>query len=141
METMLELIMGLLIFVGLLGLGALILFTFSSMSLAMMDREMEFLALRAMGASRLSILKIIFLENLFYGISGLVVGSFFSLSLLRPSYDYLMPDMYVPVVVPFELWIIVGVSILLCVFISTSLLTWKTWRSSLADMLHNRMIS
>ena len=141
METMLEMIMGLLLFVGLLGLAALILFSFSSMSLAMMDREMEFLALRAMGARRLSILKVIFLENLFYGVSGLVVGSIFSLSLLRPSYDYLMPDMYVPVIVPFELWFVVGASILICVFISTSLLTWKTWRSSLADMLHNRMIS
>ena len=41
-----EALMGLLIFIGLLGLTALILFTFSSMSLAMMDREMEFRALR-----------------------------------------------------------------------------------------------
>ena len=141
METMMEMIMGLLIFVGLLGLGALILFTFSSMSLAMMDREMEFLALRAMGSKRRSILKVIFLENLLYGISGLVIGIFLSLSLLRPSYDYLMPDMYVPVIVPFELWLIVSSCIILCVFLSTSLLAWKAWRSSLADMLHNRMIS
>ncbi|MHA2054184.1 MAG: ABC transporter permease [Candidatus Hodarchaeales archaeon] len=141
METMLEMIMGLLIFVGLLGLGALVLFTFSSMSLTMMDREMEFLALRAMGSKRRSILKVIFLENLLYGLSGLIIGIFLSLSLLRPSYDYLIADMYVPVVVPIELWLIVIGSIFLCVFLSTSLLAWRTWRTSLPDMLHNRMIS
>jgi len=140
-ETMVEVVMGLLIFIGLLGLGALILFTFSSMSLAMMDREMEFLALRAMGSKRRSILKVIFLENLLYGVFGLIVGIPLCLALLRPSYDYLIADMYVPVIVPIELWLIVIICIILCVFLSTSLVVWKTWRSSLPDMLHNRMIS
>jgi putative ABC transport system permease protein len=141
LEMMMEMIMGLLIFVGLLGLGALILFTFSSMSLTMMDREMEFLALRAMGAKRRSILKVIFIENLLYGVSGLILGSILSTALLRPSYNYLLADMYVPVIVPPELWIIVVGSIIFCVFLSTSLLTWKTWRNSLPNMLHHRMIS
>jgi putative ABC transport system permease protein len=141
LESMMEMIMGLLIFVGLLGLGALILFTFSSMSLTMMDREMEFLALRAMGAKRRSILKVIFIENLLYGISGMFLGAFLSLALLRPSYNYLIADMYVPVIVPVELWIVVIMCIIFCVFLSTSLLTWKTWRSSLPNMLHHRMIS
>ncbi len=140
-ETMMEMIMGLLIFVGLLGLGALILFTFSSISLTMMDREMEFLALRAMGAKRRSILKVIFLENLLYGLSGLFLGGILSIALLRPSYDFLITDMYIPVIVPIELWVIVIGCIIFCVFLSTSLLTWKTWRTSLPDMLHHRMIS
>ncbi len=141
LESMMEMVMGLLIFVGLLGLGALILFTFSSMSLTMMDREMEFLALRAMGARRRSILKVIFLENLLYGISGLFLGAILSIAILRPSYDYLIADMYIPVVIPVELWIVVIGCIIFCVFLSTSLLTWKTWRTSLPNMLHYRMIS
>ncbi len=99
---MVEVIMGLLIFIGLLGLVALVLFTFSSMSLARMDREMEFLALKAMGTKRRSIVKVIFLENLLYGVFGLIVGISLCLGLLRPSYDYLIADMYVPVQVPFE---------------------------------------
>jgi ABC-type antimicrobial peptide transport system permease subunit len=111
------------------------------MSLTMMDREMEFLALRAMGAKRRSILKVIFIENLLYGISGLFLGAMLSLALLRPSYDYLIADMYVPVMVPVELWIIVVTCIIFCVFLSTSLLTLKTWRTSLPNMLHHRMIS
>jgi ABC-type antimicrobial peptide transport system permease subunit len=111
------------------------------MSLAMMDREMEFLALRAMGAKRRTILLVIFLENLVYGVSGLIIGSFLTLSLLRPSYDYLLEDMYVPAIVPTDLWLIVIFSVVLCVFLSTTLLTRKVWRSSLPDMLYNRMIS
>ncbi|MFX0050447.1 MAG: FtsX-like permease family protein [Candidatus Hermodarchaeota archaeon] len=141
MESMFEALMGLLIFVGLLGLSALILFTFSSMSLAMMDREMEFLALRAMGSKHRTILKVIFLENALYGAFGLIIGIPLSLALLEPSYDYLIEGMYMPVYVPLELWIIVISSIIVCVFLSTALLAWRTWRSSLPDMLHHRGIS
>jgi putative ABC transport system permease protein len=141
LESMMEALMGLLLFVGLLGLAALILFTFSSMSLAMMDREMEFLALQAMGSRRRTILKVIFLENALYGTFGLIIGIPLSLALLEPSYDFLISDMYMPVVVPIELWFIVISSIIFCVFLSTTLLAWRTWRSSLPDMLYNRMIS
>ncbi|MFX0172601.1 MAG: FtsX-like permease family protein [Candidatus Hodarchaeota archaeon] len=140
-ESMLEAIMGLLLFVGLLGLMALILFTFSSMSLAMMDREMEFLALKAMGSKRRTILKVIFLENALYGAFGLIIGIPLSLALLEPSFDYLIEGMYMPVYVPLELWLIVISSIIFCVFLSTVLLAWRTWRSSLPDMLHHRGIS
>lgn len=140
-ESMMEAMMGLLIFIGLLGLTALILFTFSSMSLAMMDREMEFLALKAMGSRRRVLLKVIFLENVLYGIFGLIIGIPLSLALLQPSFDYLIDGMYMPVYVPPELWIIVISSIIFCVFLSTALLALRTWRSSLPDMLHNRGIS
>ncbi|MHA2075143.1 MAG: FtsX-like permease family protein, partial [Candidatus Hodarchaeales archaeon] len=140
-ESMMEAMMGLLIFVGLLGLLALILFTFSSMSLAMMDREMEFLALQAMGSKRRTILKVIFLENALYGAFGLIIGIPLSLALLEPSFDYLIEGMYMPAYVPLELWIIVISSIIFCVFLSTALLAWRTWRSSLPNMLHHRGIS
>jgi putative ABC transport system permease protein len=140
-ESMMEAMMGLLVFVGLLGLMALILFTFSSMSLAMMDREMEFLALQAMGSKRRIILKVVFLENVLYGIFGLIIGVPLSLALLQPSFDYLIEGMYMPAYVPLELWVIVMSSIIFCVFLSTALLAWRTWRSSLPDMLHHRGIS
>jgi putative ABC transport system permease protein len=140
-ESLMETLMGLMIFIGLLGLMALILFTFSSMSLAMMDREMEFLALQAMGSKRRTILKVIFLENALYGTIGLIIGIPLSLVLLEPSYDYLIEGMYMPVHVPMELWVIVISSIIFCVFLSTALLAWRTWRSSLSDMLHHRGIS
>ena len=130
-----------MVFVGLLGLAALIIFTFSSMSLAMMDREMEFLALQAMGSKRRTILKVIFLENALYGIFGLIIGIPLCLALLQPSYDFMISDLYMPVYVPVELWVIVISSIIFCVFLSTALLAWRTWRSSLPDMLYNRLIS
>ncbi|MFW9853431.1 MAG: ABC transporter permease [Candidatus Thorarchaeota archaeon] len=139
--SMMEAMMGLLIFIGLLGLTALILFTFSSMSLAMMDREMEFLALRAMGSKRRTIMKVIFLENALYGVFGLIIGIPLSLALLQPSYDYLIEEIYMPVYVPLDLWIIVISSIIFSVFLSTALLAWRTWRSSLPDMLYHRGIS
>lgn len=140
-EAMMEAMMGLLIFIGLLGLIALILFTFSSMSLAMMDREMEFLALQAMGSKRRTILKVIFLENALYGAFGLIIGIPLTLALLEPSFDYLIEGMYMPVYVPPELWVIIICSIIFCVFLSTALLAWRTWRSPLPDMLHHRGIS
>ncbi|MFX0182992.1 MAG: ABC transporter permease [Candidatus Hodarchaeota archaeon] len=140
-ETTMEALMGILVFVGLLGLAALILFTFSSMSLAMMDREMEFLALQAMGSKRRTILKVIFLENVLYGTFGLIIGVPLSLVLLQPSFDYLIEGMYMPAYVPLELWVIIIISIIFCVFLSTALLAWRTWRSSLPDMLHHRGIS
>jgi ABC-type antimicrobial peptide transport system permease subunit len=111
------------------------------MSLAMMDREMEFLALQAMGSKRRTILKVIFLENVLYGTFGLIIGVPLSLALLQPSFDYLIEGMYMPAYVPLELWVIVTSSIIFCVFLSTALLAWRTWRSSLPDMLYNRMIS
>ncbi|MFX0206614.1 MAG: ABC transporter permease, partial [Candidatus Hodarchaeota archaeon] len=141
MKTLIEMVTGLLVLIALLGLGILVIFSFSSMSLAMMDREMEFLALRAMGAKRRTILKTIFLENVLYGLFGLIIGIPLSLALLRPSYDYLIENMYVPVIVPWILWLVVLITITFCVFLATSLLAWKTWRSSLPDMLRNRMVS
>ncbi len=140
-ERLLEVLVEMLLLVGILGLVSLALFTFSSMSLAMMDREMEFLALRAMGSKRRTILKVIFAENLLYGFFGLIVGVPITYVLLRPTYNYVMPEWYIPVVVPLELWAVVIALIIFCVFLSTTLIAWKTWRSSLSDMLHNRMIT
>jgi len=130
-----------LIVVILLGLTTLILFSFSSMSLAMMGREVEFLTLRAMGSRARTILKIIFLENFLFGIFGLMIGVPISAAILRPTYSFVFPDIYLPTVIPEWLWIIVSIIILSCVFLSTCLFAWKTYRSSLSDMLYNRMVS
>ncbi|MFX1511417.1 MAG: ABC transporter permease [Promethearchaeota archaeon] len=140
-ERLMEMVMEMLLIIGLLGFISLAMFTFASMSLAMMDREMEFLALRAMGTKRRTILKVIFVENFLYGIFGLIVGVPITFLILRPTYDFIIPDWYIPVVVPLELWVAVIGLIVFCVFLSTSLIAWKSWRSSLPDMLHNRMIS
>ncbi|MFX1547851.1 MAG: ABC transporter permease, partial [Promethearchaeota archaeon] len=141
MKSMIETSTSILFLIGFLGLGALVLFTFSSMSLAMIDREMEFLALRAMGSKKRNILKILFLENFFYGIFGIILGVPLTLSLLRPAFDFIQNDIYITVFVPIELWLSVAGLILFSVLLSTSILTWRTWRSSLPDMLRNRMIS
>ncbi|UCE13172.1 MAG: FtsX-like permease family protein [Candidatus Heimdallarchaeota archaeon] len=142
-ETILELLsmfMQILVLVAILGLATLVLFTFSSMSLAMMEREMEFLALRSLGATRRSILFVIFTENLIYGLFGFLIGVPLSLALLEPTYNYILPDLYLPAVVPWELWIFIVGIISVCVFLATSLIAWRTWRSSLPDMLYNRMV-
>ncbi|MFX0183207.1 MAG: FtsX-like permease family protein [Candidatus Hodarchaeota archaeon] len=130
-----------LLVVVFLGLATLIIFSFSSMSLAMMGREMEFIALRAMGSRARTILKIIFLENFLFGAFGLLIGIPISASILRPAYNFVFPDIYLPTVIPDWLWIIVFVLIIFCVFLSTSFLAWQTWRKSLPDMLYNRMVS
>ncbi|MFX1517183.1 MAG: ABC transporter permease [Promethearchaeota archaeon] len=142
-QTVMELLsmfMQILVLVALLGLATLVLFTFSSMSLAMMEREMEFMALRAMGAKRITILKIIFTENLIYGVFGFLIGVPLSIALLKPTYDFVMPDLYLPAVVPIELWSFVFIIIGLCVLCSTTLIAWRIWRSSLPDMLYSRMV-
>jgi len=87
------------------------------MSLAIMGREMEFLALRAMGSSSRNILKIIFLKNLLFGIIGLVIGLPISIVLLQPAYNYIIPDGYIPIVILVELWVVVFGLILFCVFL------------------------
>ncbi|MFX0122338.1 MAG: FtsX-like permease family protein, partial [Candidatus Hodarchaeota archaeon] len=142
-QTVMELLsmfLQLLMLVALLGLATLILFTFSSMSLAIMEREMEFLALRAMGSERRTILKLIFIENLIYGIVGFFIGAPLSIVLLKPTYEFILPDLYLPAVIPIELWFFLFVIIGLCVLLSTSLIAWRTWRSSLPDMLYSRMV-
>ncbi|UCG04547.1 MAG: FtsX-like permease family protein [Candidatus Heimdallarchaeota archaeon] len=142
-QTIMELLsifLQILMLVALLGLATLVLFTFSSMSLAMMEREMEFLALRAMGSERRTILKLIFIENLIYGIIGFFIGVPLSIVLLKPTYEFILPDLYLPAVVPIELWVFLFVIIGLCVLLSTSLIAWRTWRSSLPDMLYSRMV-
>ncbi|MFX0086586.1 MAG: ABC transporter permease [Candidatus Hodarchaeota archaeon] len=141
MKSMIESSTSILFLIGFLGLGALVLFTFSSMSLAMMDREMEFLALRAMGSKKGNILKILFLENFFYGSYGIILGVPLTISLLRPAFDFIQNDIYITIFVPIELWIIVVGLIMFSVLLSTSILTWRTWHSSLPNMLRNRMIS
>ena len=141
LEGLMETMMQFLLFIAMLGLGTLVIFTFSSMSLVIMGREMEFLALRAMGSNSWNILKIIFLENLLFGIFGFVIGLPISLALLQPAYNYIIPEVYIPAVIPVELWVVVFGLILFCVFLATSLLAWKMWRSSLPDMLYNRMVS
>ncbi len=135
----LNMFMQLLVLVALLGLATLVLFTFSSMSIAMMEREMEFLALRAMGAKHRTILRIIFTENLIYGFFGFFIGVPISFALLKPTYEFIFPELYLPSVIPVELWAFVAVIICLCVFLATTLIAWRTWRSSLPDMLYNRM--
>lgn len=142
-KTIMELLsmfMQLLMLVALLGLATLILFTFSSMSLAMMEREMEFLALRAMGSERRTILRLILIENLIYGIFGFLIGAPLSIALLKPTYDFILPDLYLPAIVPIELWFFLFIIIGLCVLLSTILIAWRTWRSSLPDMLYSRMV-
>ncbi|MFX0015373.1 MAG: ABC transporter permease [Promethearchaeota archaeon] len=141
-DTIIELLsmfMQLLLLVAFLGLATLILFTFSSMSITMMEREMEFLALRAMGAKRRTILKIILTENLIYGIFGFFIGVPLSIVLLKPTYEYILPDLYIPAVVPVELWFFIVFILSVCVFMATSLISWRTWRRSLPDMLYSRM--
>ncbi len=130
-----------LLVIAALGLGTLVLFSFSSMSMALLGRELEFLALRALGAKRRTIIKIIFVENLMYGIAGLLIGVPISLAILKPTYSYLIPNWYIPGEVPLELWGVVVGTIILCVFFSTCVYVWKTWNTSLANMLRNRMVS
>ena len=99
------------------------LFTFSAMSLAMMDREWEFLSLIAQGVERRKIIWIITLENLIYGVIGFLAG-----------------DWYMAVIIPLEIWIVVGVLVLLGVAASSLIMARKVWRSSMPDFLRNRMI-
>ncbi|MFX1507180.1 MAG: ABC transporter permease [Promethearchaeota archaeon] len=142
-QTIMELLsmfLQILMLVAILGLATLVLFTFSSMSLAMMEREMEFLALRAMGSKRRTILKLIFIENLIYGIFGFLIGAPLSIVLLKPTYDFILPDLYLPAVVPLELWFYLFIIMGLCVLLSTILIAWRTWRKSLPDMLYSRMV-
>jgi putative ABC transport system permease protein len=142
-QTIMELLsmfLQILMLVAILGLATLVLFTFSSMSLAMMEREMEFLALRAMGSKRRTILRLIFLENLMYGIFGFLIGAPLSVVLLKPTYDFILPDLYLPAVVPIELWFFLFIIIGFCVLLSTILIAWRTWRRSLPDMLYSRMV-
>ena len=141
LQSMMETSTSIILLIGFLGLIALVLFTFSSMSLTMMDREVEFLALRAMGSKKRTILKILFLENFFYGIFGMILGVPLTLSLLRPAFDFIQKDFYITVFVPIEIWVIVVGLILISVLLSTMLLTWKTGHHALPDILRNRMIS
>lgn len=141
LERLLETLMGLLFAFIAFGILLLSLFTFSAMSLAMMDRELEFLALRAQGIQRRKILWIITLENLIYGLFGFIVGIPICLGSLRWAFDYIMPDFYIPVNLPLEIWSVVAGIIFFSVFLSSVLIAWKVLRTSMPDFLRNRMIS
>ncbi|NPD90312.1 MAG: FtsX-like permease family protein [Asgard group archaeon] len=122
----------------LLGVGLLIsiLFSFQSMYVAFMDRQQDFLSLKAMGTKNKHIRRIVFWEN--------AILSFFSLILTIPigyltywwTLDYMLEDkFYMPTSIPWFAWPSVLILSLLALWLATSRLLRKIKKMKLANEL------
>jgi ABC-type antimicrobial peptide transport system permease subunit len=137
METLL--VMGTIFaVVGLIVLGV---FAFNTVYLSYLDREMEYLALRAIGSKRRSLYKIVGIETIVIAIIGFAMA--IPLGYLTSSwiFDYLTKGRwYLPVYIPLEIWIVVAILSIFSVLLAAVAIAWRTNRMKMADVLRNRQI-
>ncbi|MFW9914618.1 MAG: ABC transporter permease [Candidatus Thorarchaeota archaeon] len=138
MMELLLVVMGIFYAVGLIVLGV---FAFNTIFLAMLDRQMEYVALRAIGARRRSLYKIIGLETLIIAVIGFIAAipiGYYASSWL---FDYIMRGRwYLPVYLPLEIWVVVAILSFASVFLAAATIAWRTNRMSLPDVLRDRQI-
>jgi putative ABC transport system permease protein len=141
-SALMNTIMSLLAMFILVGVGIGVMFSFSSMYLAFIDREEDFIALRAMGTKPKYIKKIIFWENTFLSIFSLIITIPIGYLVYRQSMTYMMGDkFYFPLTIPWFTWILVFLLSMFSIWLATRKLMKKIRKTNLADQLRQREIS
>ncbi|MFW9929573.1 MAG: FtsX-like permease family protein [Candidatus Thorarchaeota archaeon] len=123
------------------GILMLMVFIFNTIYLAYLDRELEYLALRAQGARKLTINKIINIEALILGIAGFLVAIPISIGASYWAMDYLLGGKwYVDVVFPLWLWLLLFIISLFSVLLASYLLSRRINKAVMANVLRDRQI-
>ncbi|MFQ5978842.1 MAG: ABC transporter permease [Candidatus Heimdallarchaeota archaeon] len=141
LEAMMEVLLAMLVVFAVVGLIVLGVFAFNTVFLAYMDREMEYLALRAIGSKRRSLYKIVGIETLIIGLIGFIVAIPLGYITSAWIFDYMTKGRwYLPVHIPIEIWVLVAVLSLMSVFLAAAVIAWRTNRMKMADVMRNRQI-
>ncbi|MFX0113062.1 MAG: ABC transporter permease [Candidatus Hodarchaeota archaeon] len=141
LEAMMEMLLVMGAIFAVVGLIVLGVFAFNTIYLSYLDREMEYLALRAIGSKRRSLYKIVGIETIVIAMIGIIMAV--PLGYLTSSwiFDYLTKGRwYLPVYIPLEIWIIMAFLSLSSVFFAAVTIAWRTNRMKMADVLRNRQI-
>ncbi len=138
----LRLMMEMLILFIAVGMLIGVMFSFSTMYVAFMDREDDFLALKAMGAKNSVIRNIIFWETTLLSVLSLIITLPIGTIIYRVSIDYLLQDnFYISRSIPWVTWIFVFILSTISIWLATWKLTRKVKKMVLADELRSRNIS
>jgi len=140
--TLMNTMLGILLLFLLIGIGIGVMFSFSSMYLAFIDREDDFLALKAMGTKNKYMRRIIFWENVFLSGFSLILTVPLGYLTYRWSLNYMIGDKYyIPLTIPWFIWILVFILSMFSIGLATSRLMRKIKKMNLPDELRQRMIS
>lgn len=140
-RNLLEVIMELSSLFMVVGVFMVIAFTFNTIYIAYSDREMEYLALRAQGMKRRTLLKIIGLETTFFGIIGFLISIPIGYAASFWSFDYMLGgNWYIELIIPIEMWFFLCVMTILSVLFAAVLVSRRINKAKMPDMLRNRQI-
>ncbi|MHA1765563.1 MAG: ABC transporter permease [Promethearchaeota archaeon] len=140
--TLMNAMLGILLIFLLIGVVIGVMFSFSSMYLAFIDRENDFLALKAMGTKNKYMRGIIFWENVFLSAFSMILTIPLGYLSFRWSLSYMMENKYyIPLTIPWFIWIFVFILSMLSIGLATGRLMRKIRKMDLADELRQRMIS
>ena len=141
-STMMNTIMSMLIAFVLVGVLIGFTFSFSSMYISFIDRESDFLALKAMGAEKKHIRSIIFWENALLSLFSLIITIPLGSLMFRWSIEYMMGDkFYFPTTIPLVIWLMVFGLSLISIAFATRKLSKKIDNLDLANELRQRTIN
>ncbi|MHA2364902.1 MAG: ABC transporter permease [Candidatus Hodarchaeales archaeon] len=125
----------------LLGILMTAVFSFNTMYLAYIDREMEYLALRAQGMKRRTLFKILSIETIFLGSIGFLLSVPIGYYACQWGFNEIMEGRYyIEVWIPLELWLLVFILSVGSVMLATVIIAWRINRANMPDVLRNRQI-
>ncbi|MHA1618862.1 MAG: ABC transporter permease, partial [Promethearchaeota archaeon] len=140
--NMMESMMGILFIFLLFGILVGMMFSFSSMYLAFVDRESDFIALKAMGTKPKYIKRMIFWENSFLSIFSLILTVPLGYLTYRWSMNYMIGDkFYIPLTIPGFIWPIIFLLSMISIWLATGRLMKKIKKMELVDELRKYFIS
>ena len=124
-----------------IGMAMVVVFTFNTIYVSYSDREMEYLALRAQGMKRRSLLKVLGIETIILGIVGFVISIPLSYVASVWALDYMMgKNYYIQVFIPDWMWIGLFVLTMGSVILASILVARRVNKAKLPDVLRNRQI-
>lgn len=142
MEGMMEGLIGMFSIFLLFGVVAEVLFISTTIILNILDREMEFISLRAIGANPLKIRRLIATETLFLLAGSLIIGLPLGIFTTRWAMSYIAGDMmYFVLEVPASVFIITAILATISAMGSSFISARHITKVKLADAIRNRNVT
>jgi len=140
--NMMGTVMGLLFIFLLFGVIVGMMFSFSTMYLAFVDRESDFIALKAMGTENKHLRRMIFWENTFLSLFSLILTVPIGYLTYRWSMNYMIGDRYyVPLTIPGFIWPVIFLLSMVSIWLATGRLMKKIKKMELVDELRKYFVS
>ena len=142
MESLMRsLLMVFFIFIAF-GVIAEVLFISTTVVLSILDREMEFISLRAMGADPGRIRRMVVSESLFLLVLGLIIGLPLGALTSQWTFEYLMAElMYFDITIDPAAYIYTSLIAVAATVLSSFISARHITKQKLADTIRNKMIS